>query len=162
MEISLLWPFVALFTGLLVAILLVTIATNYSITIRLSLSKLLSTKVHVMIIKSLICVKRTESMGHFPILPFAALFTDLSAAILLVTIATNYPITIKLSLSKLLTTNICVLIIKSLICVKQNSKYGDFTIMALFGGHLGRHLEYLKLLKGESSTSPQISLYTFR
>ena len=34
--------------------------------------------------------------------------------------------------------------------------------MALFGGHLGRHLEYLKLLNGESSTSPQISLYTSR
>ena len=30
----------------------------------------------------------------------------------------------------------------------------------LFGGHLGRHLEYLKLLKGEESTSPQILLCT--
>ena len=30
----------------------------------------------------------------------------------------------------------------------------------LRGNHLGRHLEYLKFLKGDTSTPPQISLYT--
>ena len=29
-----------------------------------------------------------------------------------------------------------------------------------FGNHIRRHLEYLKLLKGDTSTPPQISLYT--
>ena len=36
----------------------------------------------------------------------------------------------------------------------------EFTNIRLGHSHPGRHLEYLKLLKGDNSTQPQISLYS--
>ena len=43
---------------------------------------------------------------------------------------------------------------------QKTLKYREFSKIKFGYTHLGRHLEYLKLLKGDRSTPPQISLYT--
>ena len=50
----------------------------------------------------------------------------------------------------------CILAKTWLICGRKHRNSRSF----LRGNHLGRHLEYLKLLKGNTSTPSQISLYT--
>ena len=48
---------------------------------------------------------------------------------------------------------ICIIQIV-LICGRKHFKKQDFLIFEPGGGHFGRHLEYLKLLNGDSSTPP--------
>ena len=50
--------------------------------------------------------------------------------------------------------------IKSLISGRLHWKNRNFRILAHCGSHLGRHLEYLKLLKGDRFTPTWISLDT--